>query len=158
MVYIYKPQNWETISSIRVLEPSILVWQLAEARKTRGARVDDGTGQRDRSLYSTRFLFPLLLLNFTLTKFPFSLNRYLLHPKLFIGFVILYFGPLILRRLHVFRVTFMVPGLKCTLHGYTFSSKWTESTDYHRVIVSQLKHGRSGFHLKKCAPLFGRCA
>ncbi|PSS14751.1 Protein FAM192A like [Actinidia chinensis var. chinensis] len=25
--------------------------QLAEARKTRGARVDDGTGQRDRSLY-----------------------------------------------------------------------------------------------------------
>ncbi|XP_028052502.1 LOW QUALITY PROTEIN: PSME3-interacting protein, partial [Camellia sinensis] len=29
----------------------LFLWQLADARRTRGARVDDGTAQRDRSLY-----------------------------------------------------------------------------------------------------------
>ncbi|GFY98621.1 hypothetical protein Acr_13g0000220 [Actinidia rufa] len=76
-----------------------------------------GPGQRQTTLWTNNNNNNASLGYFPIIKFPFSLNRYLLHPKLFIGFVILYFGPLILRRLHVFRVTFMVPGLKCTLHG-----------------------------------------
>ena len=34
-----------------------IVFQLAEARRTRGARVDDGTAQRDRSLYEVSHSF-----------------------------------------------------------------------------------------------------
>jgi hypothetical protein len=38
-----------------------VVWQLDEAKKTRGERIEDGTAQRDRPLFEVSFPFLFLL-------------------------------------------------------------------------------------------------